>query len=96
MVNVYGFARHSDFKHAFEDLGRACCPIVAAIGLTGTDTMLIKRRTEEGSTRADFHLSDPRIEAHRRGWMIHPRDVAVRDPGAFKVPFLLPKSPTKT
>jgi len=44
---------------------------------------------KEGQVRADFrgHIADPRIEAHRRGWMIHPRDAAVRDQGPFEALF---------
>jgi hypothetical protein len=47
MVNNCGFARHSDFKQTFEDLPGRGRPIVAAIGLTQTDTMLIKRSIKE-------------------------------------------------
>jgi len=44
---------------------------------------------KEGQVRADFRgqIADPRIEAHRRGWMIHPRDAAVRDQGPFEALF---------
>jgi hypothetical protein len=42
-------------------------------------------------SRAQFrcHIADSRIEAHRRGWMIHLRDVAVRGPGALRGPFFI-------
>ena len=41
---------------------------------------------KKGGSRADFccWIADSRIEAHRRGWMIHPRDEAVRGTGALK------------
>jgi hypothetical protein len=46
----------------------------------------------EGHVRADFcgQIADPRIEAHRRGWMIHPRDAAVRDQGPSRPFFIFP------
>jgi len=49
---------------------------------------------KEGQVRADFRgqIADPRIEAHRRGWMIHPRDAAVRDQGPFEALFYFPEA----
>jgi hypothetical protein len=41
LVNDLRLPRHSDFKREFERDGAGASPIVAAIGLTQTDTMLI-------------------------------------------------------
>ena len=49
---------------------------------------------KEGQVRADFcgQIADPRIEAHRRGWMIHPRDrrCVIQGPSS---PFFISEKP---
>jgi hypothetical protein len=94
MVNVCGFARRFDFKRVFEDLPSPPDRNLAAIGLTQADTMLIncalKRMgalPQTGESRADFCFADPRKKAHRRGWMIPPANVAVRDQGPSRALF---------
>jgi hypothetical protein len=52
MVNNCGFARHFDFKRAFEDLGRVQSPNPAAFNLTRADTMLINRALSRKGQRA--------------------------------------------
>ena len=49
MVNDCSFPRHSDFKRQFEVGGGGGGRIVAAISLTGADTMLIKVLQTKGT-----------------------------------------------
>jgi hypothetical protein len=53
-------------------------------------------RKQEGYFRADYHrqIDRTRTEAHRRGWMIHPRDVAVRMEGLLS-PFFIIQTPKR-
>jgi hypothetical protein len=76
----------------FEANWKPCRQIPAAFGLTASAAMHIKdTRKGRAESRAQFrcHIADSRIEAHRRGWMIHLRDVAVRGPGALRGPFFI-------
>jgi hypothetical protein len=51
LVNDCGSARRIDFKRQFEVLQGCESPILAAFGLTGSDTMLINAGIIEGGTQ---------------------------------------------
>src|SRR5262249_700497 len=101
-VNIRSIRRRFDFKRVFEASRAGVRQIPAAFALTGIATMLIRTHqaararqencSSQGASRVAYCGCYSRRKAHRRGWMIHPRDVAVRETGALEPLFYFLRS----